>query len=80
MFAWFEIVALSFEASSVVQKRLVKIGRGGTASLDESRLMVTEKAQAALETMCALMDGETFVGMVNRYRALVAANEIRLSR
>ena len=46
-------LALSFEASSVAQKRFVKIGRGGTGSLDESPSMVTEKAQAALRR-CAL--------------------------
>lgn len=79
MFPWFPIAMLSFEAHSVIIKRLAKVSRGGTQSVEEIRLMFSEKNAAALDAGLSMMHGGTMAGVVDQYRVLVAANEARLS-
>jgi hypothetical protein len=71
---------LGFESASVINKRLIKIGRGGSQSTDEVRLMFAEKKNAAIEAGMALMFGGTPMGVITRFREHVAANERRLSK
>ena len=78
-FPWHAFAMLAFESNSVIALRLAKIGRGGSQSLDEIRLMFAEKASASMEATAALLTGGTVCGTVDRYREHVAANEARLS-
>lgn len=77
-FPWHAFTLLAFEANSVIALRLAKIGRGGSQAADEVRLMFSEKASAAMEAGTAMMTGGTMVGLVDRYRVHVAANQSRL--
>ena len=78
-FPWYPIAMLGLESSSVIIKRLAKVSLGGTQSIDEFRLMFSEKNAAALHAGISLMCGCTLAGLVDQYRVLVAANEARLS-
>lgn len=80
LFPWYGLTLLALESGSVVQRRIAKIGLGGPQSFDEICLMVVEKADAAMTAGLALMMGGTVSGVVDLYRAHVAANEARLSR
>ncbi len=77
-FPWHALNLLAFEASSVIALRLAKIGRGGSQAADEVRLMFAEKTSAAMEAGTVLMSGGSLVGVVDRYRVHVAANQLRL--
>ncbi len=79
MFPFYSLTMLGFESTSVINKRLAKIGLGGTQSADEIRLMFTEKADAVREAATALMFGGTPMATIARFREHVAANEARLS-
>ena len=76
---WYPITMLGLESSSVILKRLMKIGLGGAQSAEEIRLMFSEKSEAARQAGLSLMFGCTMAGLVDQYRVLVAANEKRLS-
>ncbi len=76
---FYDLTMLGFESVSVINKRLMKIGRGGTQSLDEIHLMFAEKKDASIEAVTALRLGGTAMGMIARFREHVAANEVRLS-
>ena len=78
-FPWYAITMLGFESSIVIIKRLAKVSLGGVQSLDEIQLMFTEKAEAARAAGVSLALGCTMSGLVDQYRTLVAANEVRLS-
>ena len=78
-FPWYPIAMLGLESSSVIMKRLAKVGLGGEQSVDEIRLMFSEKNDAARHAGISLKYGCTLAGLVDQYRALVAANEARLS-
>ena len=79
MFPWYAIAMLGFESSSVITKRLAKIGLGGTQSLDEMQLMFSEKGDAARAAGISVLLGATMGGLVDQYLTLVDANEARLS-
>lgn len=78
-FPWYTTTMLALESSSVIGLRLARIGGGGSQGFDEVGLMLSEKVNAALETVAALMTGSTAVSIVDQYRAHVAANKTRLS-
>lgn len=78
-FPWYSIAMLGLESSSVIIKRMAKVGLGGSQSVDEVRLMFAEKHFAARRAGTSLMYGCTLAGVVEQYRVLVAANEARLS-
>lgn len=79
LFPLYSLIMLGFESSSVINKRLAKITRGGSQSSIEVRLMFAEKADASREAMIGLMFGQTINGVVGCFRQHVAANEARLS-
>jgi hypothetical protein len=79
LFPFHDLIMLGFESSSVINKRMAKIARGGAQSADEIGLMFSEKAKASQEAMVALMKGGTTAEMIARFREHVAANEVRLS-
>jgi hypothetical protein len=76
---WLSAVMLSFEASTVVRLRILKMSGGGTEAYDEAQLMVAEKIGAAIETVAGLIGGDTPRSVIERYRGHVAANAQRLA-
>ena len=79
MFPWHATLLLGFESSNVIGKRLFKISLGGRQSFDEVQLMIAEKADAARSASMSIMHGCTMGVLIEQYRALVAANDARLS-
>lgn len=79
MHPMYSLAMLGLESTSVIQKRLAKIGLGGPQSAEEVRLMYTEKSDALFEATRAFALGATPAGVIARYREHVAANEARLS-
>jgi hypothetical protein len=73
-----DVVFAHFEAQRVIGLRMAKLARGGAAAEAESRRMVTEKLEAAIESTIALGTGSSPRSVVRRYRTLMRANERRL--
>ena len=78
-FPWYPMAMLGFESSSVIVRRLLKVSLGGAQSVDEIRLMFSEKNAAARNAGFSMMLGCTVADVVDQYRMVVAANEARLS-
>ena len=79
--------SLAAEASTVIALRMVRLAAGGTASVREANLMITEKVEAGLELQASLV-GKGFSltllagaqTTLRHYRRKVAANRRRLAR
>jgi hypothetical protein len=82
-----DALRLGFESQSVIGLRMAKAAWGGPAAQDEARLMVTEKAQAAVDAQFvlakSLLSGEGHLAPARAmalYRRRVRANQRRLSK
>jgi succinylarginine dihydrolase len=71
---------LAAEVQRVVSLRLAAIAGGGPAADLETRLMVTEKMNAALEAAAMLARGASTRSVISFYRSRVQANVRRLTR
>ena len=71
---------LAAEAQRVINLRLAAIAAGGPAAELETRLMVTEKMNAALEAAGMLARGASARSIIFFYRAHVQVNVRRLTR
>lgn len=76
---WLSGLLLAFEAGEVMRLRLVKMAVGGDAAVDEARLMVSEKMDAAAEAFGSMLSGGSAASIIERYREHVAANAVRLT-
>jgi hypothetical protein len=72
-----DVMLENFQAQRVIGLRLAK---GGPAAEAESRRMVTEKLMAAAQAGAALASGQSAHAIVRKYRAIMHANERRLTR
>jgi hypothetical protein len=70
---------LAVESNNVIDIRLRKMATGGVDAMTETRLMVSEKVDAAIEAGTMLMRGEAPTEIINFYRKHVAANAERLA-
>lgn len=70
----------NLDAQRVITLRLAKLAKGGKAAETESRLMVTEKVNAAAEAAIALACEKTPQSVVKRYRTIMRSNTRRLTR
>jgi hypothetical protein len=75
-----DLILAQFEAQRVIALRLAKLADGGAQAEFESRRMVTEKFTANIEAVAALATGKSPRAIVRRYRAIMRANERRLSQ
>jgi len=82
----FNAARLGVEASEVIGLRIIQAAFGGVATHAEAQLMITEKAQAALDAQFliagSVMAGEAHLApgrAVALYRKRVQANSRRLS-
>ena len=83
--ASFDAWALGMEASAVIGLRTMKMAAGGFDGVEEARLMISEKMQAACELQTALVTGQLghdpLAGtrkVIRHYRRKVKANRTRL--
>lgn len=78
-YPWYPAMMLAVESNNVIDIRLWKIATGGVDVMMETRLMVSEKVDAALEAGTMLMRGEGSAEIIKFYRGHVAANAERLA-
>jgi len=78
-FPLYSTMMLGLESGTVVGLRILKLAGGGSDALNEMRLMIGEKVDAAFESGANLMAGATAETVIDRYRQHVAANAARLS-
>jgi hypothetical protein len=74
------LILLAFESSSVMAMRTMKLIAGDSAAMDEARLMINEKVDAAFEATVSLMGGVSGDDIIHRYRHHVAVNAKRLNQ
>jgi hypothetical protein len=72
------LALLAIESSGVIAMRAMKLMVGDGAAMQEARLMVSEKLDAALEATASLIAGASGDQIINRYRQHVAVNAKRL--
>ena len=72
------LILLAAESSSVMVMRTMKLMTGDGAAMDEARLMISEKVDAAFEATTSLMAGASGNEIIHRYRHHVAVNAKRL--
>jgi hypothetical protein len=70
---------LAIESNNVIDIRLRSIATGKVNANEETRLMVSEKVDAALEAGSMLMTGRKPAEVIDFYRMHVVANAARLS-
>jgi hypothetical protein len=70
---------LAVESNNVIDIRLWSIATGKVNAQEETRLMVSEKLDAAIEAGSMLMQGRKPAEIIDFYRMHVAANATRLS-
>jgi hypothetical protein len=70
---------LTVESSTVIGLRTAKFLRGDNDACYESRLMISEKVDAAFEAASGLIAGASPYTIIDQYRQHVTANAERLS-
>ena len=78
-YPWYPALMLAVESNNVIDIRLRSIATGKVNAETETRLMVSEKVDAALEASAMLMNGSRPAEVIDFYRKHVAANAARLS-
>jgi hypothetical protein len=73
------LALLAIESSGVITMRAIKLMAGDVAAIQEARLMMSEKVDAAFEATTSLIAGASGDQIINRYRQHVALNAKRLS-
>ena len=76
----FDSALLCAEAGEVMGLRLLKLASGGGDAGREVVRMMAEKSVVFADAGCELAAGAPLALVVRRYRALVRANKLRLSR
>jgi len=74
-----DIAAANLQAQRVIGLRLLKLAKGGPDAQKEVHQMVSEKLAASAEAATSLASGNSVESVVRRYRAIMGANEKRLS-
>jgi phosphoserine phosphatase len=74
------LTLLAIESSGVIAMRAMKLTAGDVVAIQEARLMMSEKVDAALEATASLIAGASGDQIINRYRQHVAVNAKRLSK
>ena len=78
-YPWYPALMLAVESNNVIDIRLRSIANGKVNAKEETRLMVSEKIDAALEAGSMLVNGRRPAEVIDLYRKHVAANAARLS-
>ena len=78
-YPWYPALMLAVESNNVIDIRLRSIATGKVNAKEETRFMVSEKIDAALEAGSMLVNGRKLADVIDFYRKHVAANAARLS-
>lgn len=78
-YPWHPAMMLAVELNNVIDIRLRQMATGGVDAAAETRLMISEKVDAALEAGAMLMRGDSSADVIKFYRKHVAANAQRLA-
>ena len=78
-FPWYPAFMLAVESNNVIDIRLRRIATGAVSAGEETRLMVSEKVDAAFKAGSTLMSGGKPNEVIDLYRKSVAANMARLA-
>ena len=78
-YPWYPALMLAVESNNVIDIRLRSIASGKVNAHDETRLMVSEKVEAAVEASSMVMQGRQTAEIFDFYRMKVAGNATRLS-
>jgi hypothetical protein len=78
-YPWYPAFMLAVESNNVIDIRLRRIASGRVNAAEETRLMVSEKVDAAFEARSMLVKGGKPADVIDFYRKHVAANMARLS-
>lgn len=78
-YPWYPALMLAVECNNVIDVRLRSIAAGRVNTADETRLMVIEKVDAALEAGAMIVNGGKTAEIIDFYRKHVAANAARLA-
>jgi len=78
-FPWYPAFMLAVESNNVIDIRLRRIATGAVSAGEETRLMVSEKVDAAFKAGSTLMSGGKPNEVFDLYRKSVAANMARLA-
>ena len=73
-YPWYPALMLAVESNNVIDIRLRSIATGKVNAKEETRLMVSEKIDAALEAGSMLVNGRRPAEVIDLYRKHVAAN------
>ena len=72
------LALLAIESSDVITMRAIRLMAGDVAAIQEARLMMSEKVDAAFEATASLIAGASGDQIISRYRQHVAVNAKRL--
>ena len=78
-YPWCPALMLAVESNNVIDIRLRSIATGKVNAKEETRLMVSEKMDAAIEAGSMLANGRGPAEVIDFYRKHVAANADRLA-
>ena len=78
-YPFYPALMLGGASQNVIDMRLWRIATGGVQAGEETRLMVSEKVNAAVEASAMLMGGKSAGEVIDFYRKQVAANATRLT-
>jgi hypothetical protein len=78
-YPWYPALMLAIESNNVIDVRLRSIAAGKVNAEDETRLMISEKVDAAFEAGSMIVNGRPPAEVIDFYRMHVAANAARLS-
>ena len=78
-YPWYPALMLAVESNNVIDIRLRKIASGGGNAAEETRLMVSEKVDAAFRAGSMILDGGKPSEVIDFYHQSVAANMARLA-
>jgi hypothetical protein len=76
-YPWYPALMLAVESNNVSDIRLRRIATGAVNAGEETRLMVSEKVDAALKAGSMLMSGDKPAEVIDFYRKSVTANLAR---
>lgn len=78
-YPWYPALMLAVESNNVIDIRLRRIAAGSVNTGDETRLMVSEKVDAAFKAGSMVMSGDRPDEVIDFYRKSVAAYLARLA-
>jgi hypothetical protein len=78
-YPWYPALMLAVESRNVIDVRLWRIATGRVDATVETRLMISEKIDAAMAATSMMGSGSKMADVIDFYRRQVAANARRLA-